>query len=91
MPSSRIGTGASALGEDVAADLASGAIRAVLLTSPSTVEPLRGVRVAPTVVPGAIGAPTAQAIRDAGLRLSFVADEPSAGARRRLAAIAAGR
>ncbi len=86
------GTGTVVLDEDVAADLASGAIRAVLLTSPSTVEPLRGVRVAPTVVLGAIGAPTAQAIRDAGLQLSFVADEPSArGLVDGLAAIAGGR
>ncbi len=86
------GTGTVPLDGDLAADLASGVIRAVLLTSPSTVEPLRGVRVADTVALGAIGAPTAQAVRDAGLRLAFVADQPSArGLVDGLVAFAAGR
>ena len=71
-------TGVNALGEDVAAELVAGSIGAVLLTSPSTVEPLRGIPIADSVLLGAIGMPTADAIRAAGLRPAFVAARPGA-------------
>ena len=62
---------------EVAADLAAGRYRAVLLTSPSTVRALAAVPVAAGTVLGAIGASTAAAATDAGLPLTFTAAEPT--------------
>ena len=64
--------------EDVAADLRDRSIGAVLLTSPSTVTALRGMRDRGRSCCGAIGAPDRGRSAAAGLRLAFVADRPTA-------------
>ena len=64
----------------VAAELAAGSFDAVLLTSPSTVAALRAVDVAPSTVLGAIGDPTTRAGANAGRRVHFTANRPTARA-----------
>jgi len=66
--------------EDVADDLRSGRISAVLFTSPSTVTALDGLQIAAGTVLGTIGRPTAAAVQKSGHRLDFVADRPTARA-----------
>lgn len=65
---------------DVAFALAAGKFHAVLFTSPSTVRALDDIDIADGTVLGAIGAPTAAAVRATGRRVTFMADRPSAGA-----------
>jgi uroporphyrinogen-III synthase len=66
--------------DDVADDLRSGRITAVLFTSPSTVTALDGLKIAAGTALGAIGRPTAAAVQKSGRRLDFVADRPTARA-----------
>ena len=65
---------------DLAARLENGGFDAVLLTSPSIVAALAGVRVSPGTIVGAIGKPTTAAARTAGPAVTFTADRPSAAA-----------
>lgn len=60
--------------------LRAGEFAAVLFTSPSTVQALGGVRPAAGTVIGAIGRPTADAVRAAGLALTFTATAPTPAA-----------
>jgi uroporphyrinogen-III synthase len=74
------------------ADLGTGSFDAILLTSPSTVTALSGVRVASGTVIGAIGATTAAAAADSGLTVTFTAAAPTDRALiNGLAAVAAAR
>ena len=66
--------------DDIADELRSGRITAVLFTSPSTVAALDGLQIATGTVLGAIGRPTAAAVQKSGHRLDFVADRPTARA-----------
>jgi len=66
--------------DDVADDLRTGRISAVLFTSPSTVTALDGLQIAAGTVLGTIGRPTAAAVQKSGHRLDFVADRPTARA-----------
>jgi uroporphyrinogen-III synthase len=61
----------------VAAGLAAGGYSAVLLTSPSTVQALAEVPIAPGTVLAAIGSSTAAAAVAAGLHIAFTAAEPT--------------
>ena len=63
---------------DVAARLAAGGFRAVLLTSPSTVRALDAVPIPGGTALGAIGEPTRAAATAAGREIAFVAAEPTA-------------
>jgi len=65
---------------DLAARLENGGFDAVLLTSPSIVAALAGVRVSPGTIVGAIGKPTTAAARTAGPAATFTADHPTAAA-----------
>jgi uroporphyrinogen-III synthase len=64
----------------LAAELAGGLIDAVLFTSPSTVRALDGVEIDPATVLGAIGRPTATAMRQSGRTVDFTAGQPTATA-----------
>ena len=75
----------------VAADLASGRIGAVLLTSDSTVAALSGVPVAATTAVGVIGPTTARAAAEAGLTVAFVSPAPTDAALVQALAVWAGR
>jgi uroporphyrinogen-III synthase len=66
--------------DDVADELRTGRITAVLFTSPSTVTALDGLELAAAMVLGAIGRPTAAAVEKSGRRLDFVAERPTAQA-----------
>lgn len=61
----------------VADRLTRGGFAAALFTSPSTVQALGAVRPSPGTVVGAIGRPTADAVRDAGWDLHFTAAAPT--------------
>ena len=61
----------------VAAGLAAGNYRAVLLTSPSTVRALATVPIASATVLGVIGGTTAAAAADAGLQITYTAVDPT--------------
>jgi uroporphyrinogen-III synthase len=63
---------------DFADRLSSGGFDAVLLTSPSIVAALNGVRVSGGTIVGAIGQPTTAAAQTAGLSVSFTAPRPTA-------------
>lgn len=65
---------------DLADSLQTGGFDAVLLTSPSIVAALAGVRLAPGTIVGAIGKPTTAAARTAGPSVTFTADHPTAAA-----------
>ena len=75
----------------MAADLASGRIDAVLLTSDSTVAALSGVPVAATTAVGVIGSTTARAAAAAGLTVAFVSPAPTEAAMVAALAVWAGR
>ncbi len=64
----------------LAAELAGGLIDAVLFTSPSTVRALDGIEIDPATVLGAIGRPTATAMRQSGRTVDFTARQPTATA-----------
>lgn len=64
----------------IAEQLRTGGFAAVLFTSPSTVQALSGVRPVAGTVVGAIGRPTAEAVRAAGLPLTFTAASPTPAA-----------
>ncbi len=70
--------------EPVPAELADrlehGGFDAVLLTAPSIVAALAGVRVSPGTIVGAIGKPTSAAASTAGPAVTFTADRPTAAA-----------
>lgn len=61
----------------VAADLRAGRYEAVVVTSPSGVASLAGAAIAPATAVVAIGQPTAEALRTAGLTCSAVAGSPT--------------
>ncbi len=65
------------LAGSVAADLASGAFEAVLLTSPSTAQAVARTAIARGTVLGAIGSATAAAAAAAGLAVAFTASAPT--------------
>lgn len=66
--------------DEIADDLQSGRITAVLFTSASTVTSLDAVQIAAGTVLGAIGRPTAAAAEAAGRRVHFTAERPTAAA-----------
>jgi uroporphyrinogen-III synthase len=65
---------------EIARRLAAGDFHAVLFTSPSTVQALQGVTIAPGTAFGAIGAPTRAAATAAGREIAFTAAEPGSRA-----------